>query len=395
MQTQRCKNVGVLKFRVKKGNGPSSDTVGTLNMTLADRLELALILAQPSSGSDPLGIIASASTVAARLPSATHLTPQGRLKLFQGQYSLAWGTHPVKADAFITGLAKVSPDLRQMTVSLLAFTRNDNVLRVVTQFDAAVDPRLLTESGESFLVRGAFDAGQEEKAKDQAVTKAKQVKDAETTYPLQDRESPVALEITYDGYRVPLQIRDGKARIPEPRAGQKVALILRRTSKSAERFGVVLKVNGENTLFKERLADLQCRKWILDANAAPVTIRGFQVDDYSAKEFRVVSKPESKQNEVSYGPEVGTISLVVFREQKERARPPSLSDEAEDESALLRGIRPKKNPKSLAALQQQMRESGTRGLLGEGARVGASLTLVPFQPDPVPVLSAIITYYRP
>ncbi|MEM8913998.1 MAG: hypothetical protein AAGC97_19735, partial [Planctomycetota bacterium] len=38
-------NVGVLKFRVKKGDAKPSDRVGTLNLHLAEKLELALILA--------------------------------------------------------------------------------------------------------------------------------------------------------------------------------------------------------------------------------------------------------------------------------------------------------------------------------------------------------------
>ncbi len=48
------KNVGVLKFRVKKGDEPATDRAGTLNLRLAEKLEMALILAnkiQDRSGS--------------------------------------------------------------------------------------------------------------------------------------------------------------------------------------------------------------------------------------------------------------------------------------------------------------------------------------------------------
>src|SRR5215475_1082632 len=39
------RNVGVLRFHVKKGDEPESDAVGLINQGLATRLELALILA--------------------------------------------------------------------------------------------------------------------------------------------------------------------------------------------------------------------------------------------------------------------------------------------------------------------------------------------------------------
>src|SRR5687768_1314046 len=51
------KNIGVLKFRVKKGDEPISDSVGTLNMALADRLEVALVLANPNDPERQLGIV--------------------------------------------------------------------------------------------------------------------------------------------------------------------------------------------------------------------------------------------------------------------------------------------------------------------------------------------------
>src|SRR5437588_8087627 len=102
------------------------------------------------------------------------------------------------------------------------------------------------------------------------------------------------------------------------------------------------------------LPDAQCRKWILEPGANSVTVRGFQVNGDSANEFRVLSRTESKDNEVYYGADVGTISLAVFREKKERAAP-SLKDEAEDEQALLRGVFPKGRPLNLAALQHQLR----------------------------------------
>src|SRR5262245_66690165 len=74
LQEQGCRNVGVLKFRVKKGKAASSDNVGTLNMTLANRLEIALVLANSPDPAKQVGVIQNASVVAARLKGANHLT---------------------------------------------------------------------------------------------------------------------------------------------------------------------------------------------------------------------------------------------------------------------------------------------------------------------------------
>ena len=116
-----CKTVGVLKFLVRQGEAPPRDNTGPLNLTLADRLEIALILANPADEKQQVGIIHNASAVAARLPGANHLTREGRRVLFQGKYPLAWGRQEVAADAFITGLVELRPDLAEMTVTLQCF----------------------------------------------------------------------------------------------------------------------------------------------------------------------------------------------------------------------------------------------------------------------------------
>jgi hypothetical protein len=91
------RNVGVLKFRVQKGDEPVSDRVGTLNLDLAARLEVALVLTTDIQA--PLGVIHDASTVAARIPGANHLTEPGRRALLGARYPLAWGGEQVEPDA--------------------------------------------------------------------------------------------------------------------------------------------------------------------------------------------------------------------------------------------------------------------------------------------------------
>src|SRR5947209_3853267 len=85
-----CKNVGVLKFQVARpGSSRFSDNVGTLNMLLARRLEVALVLSNDAK--NPVGVLRNTSAVAARTSGANHLSAPGRKKLFEPNYPLAWG----------------------------------------------------------------------------------------------------------------------------------------------------------------------------------------------------------------------------------------------------------------------------------------------------------------
>src|SRR6478735_7329497 len=64
-------NVGVVKFLVRHGDAEPSDDVGDLNLTLANKLEVALILANTD---DKFGIIdkASEQVVREKLLAANH-----------------------------------------------------------------------------------------------------------------------------------------------------------------------------------------------------------------------------------------------------------------------------------------------------------------------------------
>ena len=411
-QQRNCRNVGVLKFRIKKGNDPVSDSVGTLNSFLADRLEVALVLANDNDTSTQLGIIRNASAVAASIAGADHTSAQGREKLLSGRYPLAWGDSEqrIEADAFVTGIVQVSPDLRDMTIGILAFDRTEDALnRIVPVFEAAVDTDTLAELGESFMLRGAFDSGRIELAKSEkaeaavkeAVKEAVKTKTGAKSHPLQDSSAPVRLGVFYDDREVSLDFQNGEAQIPEPREGQKIHLVLSRTPKAEGRLAVVLKVNGENTLFRERKRDIDCRKWILEPGAPPITVRGYQKSDNEVEAFRILSDADSQSRAIDYGTDVGMITIVVFKEKESGDElPEGLPDDtAEDLLALTRGVFPTKTPANLAVLKRQLREAGeetqTRGLIAEGEQIAGRIRTVTFNPDPVVVLAAAIRYYQP
>src|SRR4051812_17551056 len=88
LRDKGVKNVGVLKFRVTKGE-ETSDAAGLLNLSVASRFEIALVLANDPKA--PVGVVRDASGVAAGIRAANHLTPEGRKALFTKKYPLAWG----------------------------------------------------------------------------------------------------------------------------------------------------------------------------------------------------------------------------------------------------------------------------------------------------------------
>jgi hypothetical protein len=390
-KTRAYRNVGVLKFLVsREGEGRFSDNVGPLNMALAHRLEVALLLANDPRM--PVGILRNPSAVAVRVKGANHLTPQGRKPLFEADYPLAWGRDEVKADAFVTGTAQISKDLKTLTLSLMIADRAGNKLAELGKdFLARNDAGKLAEMNESFLLRGIFDDAR-------VVLEAFGVKQRKKKHPLATPEPPVGLEILYDDKPVGFEFRNGRAFVPEPREKQKVAFRLPRDG-GKDRYGVVLKVNGENTIGRERGPDLHCRRWILEPGSAPLPVRGYQIDGTTAEQFRVLSRAESEEQEINYGSDVGTISLTVFRERKTEEVIDGAEPREERNARIVSRMRvPEGMPVNYNLLKQKLLEEGNnerRGLIGEGEKVESRVRVVSFDPDPTPVMSVTVIYYQP
>lgn len=397
-------NVGVLKFLVlKDGQTAFSDNAGTLNRTIARQLEMGLILANDAK--KPLGIAEDASIVAAKTPGANHLTKEGRLKLFEPKYPLAWGKETVTPDVFVTGIVNISGNLRTLTIKLLSFDRKENKLEPLgSDIVAANDPRKLSEMGESFT-RGAFDEGsvetkldRKDRAKDEqlAIENASQVNTNKAKNPAQDPKAAVKFEVLYDGKAIPLEIRNGKAFIPEPTETQKVTLKVSRAAGKGV-LACVVKVNGENTLFREKLPDLFCRKWLLfPEDKGGTEIVGFQKDETTSEQFRVLSKAESKTREIDYGADVGTITLTVFGELNGQPPRGDLTDETQNTKVLEQAAAPKEKPANFNALTAQLIEdaNASRGLIANGKKVDNKIEIVKFTADPTPLMSLTIVYYK-
>ena len=391
LASQGLRRVGVLKFRVETRPGVATDRCGDFNLRLAEQLEAALAIANPQEAQRQIQLVRGASQVAHAIQGASHLTPAGLEKLFSASYPLAWGNANVSVDAFVTGVVQLEPTQETIRVNILVVKPGADLKPLVRPFVIATDPTILSQIGSSFHIRGPMD--------DPAQSASAARERPQERFPLRDQPS-VALKIYYGGRPVNLEFRDGGAWIPEPRIGEKVMLQLERLDRAAGALGAVLKVNGENTAHRQRLPDVDCWKWILKPGGKPTTIWGFQANQDKANEFQVVSLEESK--EFHYGPELGLISLTVFR--KASLPPPAveLTDEDADLLAISRAAFPDKPARSPEALQAQLRlnaadnrTKGVRGVIVAGQEVDQKIRLEDHQWDPQPVLSAVIRYYKP
>lgn len=386
-------NVGILHFRVKKGTLPVSFKVGPLNSNLASRVENVLVLLNETT--QPVGIIHDASQVAAakKLPAFTF--PKGRERLFEEQFPLAWGSEMVKADAFLTGLVEVPADMKKADVTIQVFDRQTKGIDQVVKFAVPMDRSILSDLSQSFVVakrqltRGA---DLELVADEDASERDK--KNTTPVPPTPNLDNPLEFHVQYDGSRqevAPDPQNPGEMRVAEPKQGQKISFILKNAS--AEKIGVVFKINGKNTVFEETEEPSRCTKWILDPGAQ-YEITGFQMDDKTEIPFKVLSDEESL---AAYSDQMGWLHLYVFRSGPEGA-----GDNGKMQISY-RGLSPAESARlpvadTLVKRQQQLRSAmnKSRGLMAkdEGA-TRANEVRRDTLPNPQQVATLAVRYYKP
>jgi hypothetical protein len=330
LQSKGYKNVGTLNFRVKKGDKPITFQAGPLNANLPYRLENALIHA--NQGDKSVGVIHEASRVAAEKRFPPFTAPRGRNKLFSEEYSLAWGNDKVQADAFLTGVVIVTPDMKSTQVKIEAFDRSmkdGGNFEEVAKFELQTDRSMLADIGQSFVVprgvlkRGGDDAdlfAEESAAKSDMGVKETPVEPSPNSnappvsIPVelakQMGEKPVELEIRYDGKKqevIPDPDNGGEKKVPEPNEGQRVTFWLKNISNS--QVGVVLKINGKSTFQEDESEAARCLKWILDPNEG-IELAGFYKSMNEFVPFKVLSQAESQA--ASYTSDTGMIQVYAF-----------------------------------------------------------------------------------
>lgn len=368
LKERQYKNVGVLKFQVKKGDRPASFDVGLLNANLAARLENALILVNDVN--QPLGIVRDASQMAAAGKNAGYLDADARKKLFDGIYPLAWGKQRVGVDALLTGVAQVDPDFRKTTLIIQVFDRKSAELQEIARFTVDTDRSILSDIGESFALIKRGDDADEAAIADVTERYEGKPKNIETV------ESILDLELYYDGQKQTITTDGtGNRRAPEPGEGKRVQFKLR--NKTKETLALVLRINGINTLGKEgpeRQVD-RCTKWVLEPGKW-YSINGFYLDDNKVEEFKVVSPGAL----TSLDPrKMGLIEVAIFR--KDDAADPLGSRRITNLRGLSASAMP---PDTFKELQQQVFKASRapalfKGLIVPGeTKIGTKIEEVKF-----------------
>ncbi len=327
LREHRCGNVGILKFRVKKGNQPVSFKVGPLNDNMVGRLEYALINANPTKR--PIGIIHDANQVALAKKLPRYDNPAGQHALFEQKYPLAWGDAKVNPDQFLTGIVTVRPDLKSATVVLEAFGPDSPKQDKVLTFQVDTDRSLLTDLNESFQVKSRQLKMRTRNIEldEDAVADAAEKDDTQTKSGTADAESAsstvsntkngdeklLEYQILYDG--VPQQVTadpnsPGEFQVAEPKENQVVSITVR--SVAQDRIGLVLMVNGVSTLYEEPpQSDLSKNlAWVLDPGRQ-YAIQGYQQDNQTRKPFRVLSDADSAA--ATYSANTGLIHFHIMR----------------------------------------------------------------------------------
>ncbi|MBY0524253.1 MAG: hypothetical protein K2R98_12685 [Gemmataceae bacterium] len=393
IQDRGYKNVGILKFRVVRGDKPSSFNVGLLNGNMATRLEYALVLVNDDK--NPIGITRDAShVIAAKDKQATYLKAADRPAMFKHTFPLAWGNDKVSVDCFLAGQVKISPDMKKTTVVIEAFDRKTNALREVVNFTVPTDRSILADSGESFsLVKRGPDSlkRRAEELDDDATKNANDRNKGKKIVEKDAVDNLIDLDVHYNDQKVEVTRDDkGQASIAEPQENQQVHFVIR--NKSAERLAVVIRVNGINTLCKEG-ADKQvdqCIKWVLEPNKQ-YAIRGFYLEDgKTVEKFKVVA-PDTLSD---LSPDkLGLIEVDVFRESGN-------SDEEllRTRKISLRGLKPgTARPATFAALKANVFQTMTvkkKPIIYAGDQEQAVVKETDFK-GPTHTGSLVIRYYQP
>jgi hypothetical protein len=377
------KNIGVVKFLFQKGDGQLQDDVGDLNQTLANKLEVGMILANTD---EKFGIIEKASeAVRGKLPPANHRSEDGRKAFFVRKYDLGWSADKVEASGFVTGVASLSNDLTKLAIRFQVFDKSGKLEDLAGEISAPTNPEMLAQAGYSYTLAAnrqkALISGdplppkelQKEIIEEVAKTEEAAIKPATEGEPFAPiKDSPIKWNILYNGK--PIAVTGNT--VPEPKSSDRVEFEL--TNPSQQTYAVVLLVNGESTLYQERNAPKSCRKWVLAPNTS-VTIRGFQTDSNTVAPFSVLPPQEPIPDAVRYGDHAGTYRMVVFYGRMSADPEPENKQVKTDPSdantlAISRtrgGTRePGVKPQSLKALQADLRGrmngGTTRGYVVKG-----------------------------
>ncbi|MCE9603334.1 MAG: hypothetical protein K8U03_00350, partial [Planctomycetia bacterium] len=317
--------VGVLDFRLQRGQARPTFDGGLIVSSLSERLETALIACLQDK--QRLTIVRDPSkTAGGKLGAANYRTEDDRRRLFELDYKQAWGNPApdIRVDAFLAGKVVISDDLRKLKVIVEAFDRSDpGVVADVVTFEAPVDRHILAAVGQGFslstenpqaMLRAVteddvFNAIQKSKSKPTPVVAA-----SSTT----EVARPIHVTAYYDGVPQTMTLdadRPGNANyvLPTPRAGQELTIGVGNHTK--EDLGLVVSVNGVSTLYEQKGSPDVLKKWILEPEVEYLIKGLYEKGGTTYKTIRALSERQSRERFADLGGEehAGLIMVYVFR----------------------------------------------------------------------------------
>lgn len=286
---------------------------------------------------DALGVIHDAGREAARHKVGKwHDNEAEQRKLFAiDTYPLAWGTKKVKADAFLSGLVKVSSDYKQGSV-VIEELRGPGKVEKLAEFPFEGDPALLTDLGKSYSLGKRSLAAARTAAKTRALVfeavKKRDEGQADGDDPLQTRDTievgGVEFQLLSAGKAVPNDSKDTAGAGPgyqlqSPEQGQEI--VFKITNKTEKTLGVDVKLNGTSLFLEQTDEPANCRVWVLKADDThrSYSLRGYYLqegdgDKTKLAPFKVLVGDEAQKAREDMsgqlGDKVGTIAVTVFEE---------------------------------------------------------------------------------
>jgi hypothetical protein len=421
LQTRQMTAVGVLKFTTE---GKDADKLNELGTTLAVRTQMALVL--KNKNPDFVVIENPNRQVVDAGMKVNHLDEKGRQAFFTRKYVPAFGEQKVAASGFVVGTGRLSDDRKTLALKLQVFDATGKLDDLTAEWKVDADPDLLGEAGDSHaLNKEQREAVAKGKAVDKGVVQALAAKTAAEGVNAEPPakavkvvkgepaalKAPVALNSALDTCPVKWVVRYNDqdqpvsgGLVPEPGEKDKVAFFLHNTS-ADETFGVVLLVNGENTLYKERQAVAKCRKWVL-APGDKALVTGFQTSADKSAEFEVVRPDSPKANGVRYSENLGLFRMVVFAGQITDKDPKPTDVQVFDEVQVVANARLNDRPDgvrpaSLNQLKGKLTLEGmsmktSRGVVVAGKEGDSKTEQVFFAPvSDQPVADITLRYFHP
>ena len=361
LQKKDCSTVGVLQFRVADGGIDG----GVMNRQLTEGLRAALILENPNKA--PLAILRDAGALISKLkPPASPLNAADHMRMLATKGPLVWGENEVAPDALLTGLATVSPDLLKMNIQFQAFGRGFEGLETVAEAEVRLTVESFLQLGRTFEVRGISDDRQ-------IARRIAEDRRAAKPFPL-DGNDGLKFRVFYDDEEQVIGLSpEGVYIVIEPRHKQRVRFEL---STTGDPVAVVVRVNGENTLFRERRETADCTKWIV-RNNTPTVIRGYQLDENNLDPFEVLSETDSRIRDSQYGAAAGLITINVIPELRSGETDVVRLPEGDlDETSLnaVRNPQPLKTRVKNARSAKEMLQNASKSFITRG-------TIAPPAPD--------------